>query len=117
MRNSNMECAQAMRIGWTAWAWCDKRADFDGAREPFAYGCAACVGGDTSFVAGGTSLADKGIRFGGACRSFVCAPSSCCGPSTSDVSMFTSFVDGAAHDVDAHTYDHDSFGSNVWASI
>ena len=88
---------------------------FDGAREPFVGGCAACVGVPAGFVAGATSLADGGTCLDGACRSFVGASASCCGPSTSDVAVPASFVGDTAYDVDGFTYDHDSFESNVGA--
>ena len=74
------------------------------------------VTGHTSLVAEHTSFADVSPCLVGACRSFVGVSASCCGPSTNDVPALTSLVDGSAYDVDAPTYDHDSFESNVEAS-
>ena len=104
-----MECRQAMGMGRPGWGRREEGAGFDGARETFVGGGAACVGVPAGFVGKGTSLVDGRACLDGACRSFVGASASCCGPSTSDVAVPTSFVCGAA-------YDHDSFGSNVWAS-
>ena len=118
-----MECAQTMGIGRPAWVGLRREAGFgvararlDGGGVGWGDACEACVGGGAGFVAGGPSLGDGCPCLYGACRSFVRVSASCCGPSTSDVPARTSLVDGCAHDLDARTYDHDSFGSNVGAS-
>ena len=50
-----MECRQAMGMGWPGWGR-EEEAGFDGARETFVGGGAACVGVPAGFVGGDTSL-------------------------------------------------------------